>query len=114
MIAAQAFRSTLPDENEAFDAVLKGYLVDMLKTILEDPDGEVRRQALSTFNQATHTKPEIILGHLSQLLPYVMNETVVKPELIREVMMGPFKHIIDDGLEVRKVCGVLDEAIYND
>lgn len=102
-IAVQALRYTLPDENEAFDAVLKGYLVDMLKTMLEDPELEIRRHAMSTLNSASHNKPELILGHLNQLLPFVMHETVVKPELVREVQMGPFKHIIDDGLEVRKV-----------
>ncbi|KAK0652315.1 armadillo-type protein [Cercophora newfieldiana] len=103
-IAVQALRYTLPDENEAFDAVLKSYLVDMLKTMLEDPEMDIRRHAMSTFNSASHNKPELILGHLNQLLPFVMNETVVKPELVREVQMGPFKHIIDDGLEVRKAA----------
>ncbi|KAK3685109.1 armadillo-type protein [Podospora appendiculata] len=103
-IAVQALRYTLPDENELFDIILKNYLVDMLKTMLEDPEMEIRRHAMSTFNSAAHNKPEIILGHLNLLMPYVMNETVIKPELIREVQMGPFKHIIDDGLEVRKAA----------
>ena len=71
--------------------------------MLEDPEMEIRRHAMSTFNSASHNKPELILGHLNQLLPFVMSETVIKPELVREVQMGPFKHIIDDGLEVRKV-----------
>jgi cullin-associated NEDD8-dissociated protein 1 len=99
----QALRYTLPDENEAFDSVLKGYLIDMLKTMLEDPDREIRRHAMSTLNSASHNRPELILGHLNYLMPYVMAEAVIKPELVREVQMGPFKHIIDDGLEVRKV-----------
>ncbi|KAK0635807.1 armadillo-type protein [Bombardia bombarda] len=103
-IAVQALRYTLPDENEVFDSILKGHLVDMLKTMLEDPEMEIRRHAMSTFNSASHNKPELILPHLNQLMPYVMNETVVKPELVREVQMGPFKHIIDDGLEVRKAA----------
>ncbi|KAK0619764.1 armadillo-type protein [Immersiella caudata] len=103
-IAVQALRYTLPDENEAFDTVLKIHLVDMLRTMLEDPEMEIRRHAMSTFNSASHNKPELILGHLNQLLPFVMNETVVKPELVREVQMGPFKHIIDDGLDVRKAA----------
>jgi cullin-associated NEDD8-dissociated protein 1 len=103
-IAVQALRYTLPDDNEAFDTVLRNSLVDMLKTSLSDPDMEIRRHAMSTLTSAAHNKPELILSHLNQLMPFVMNETVIKPELIREVQMGPFKHIIDDGLEVRKVC----------
>lgn len=102
-IAIQALRYTLADENEVFDSMLKSHLVDMLKTMLEDPEMENRRHAMSTLNSAAHNKADVILGHLNQLMPYVMKETVIKPELIREVQMGPFKHIIDDGLELRKV-----------
>jgi len=65
---------------------------------------EIRRHAMSTLNSASHNKPELIMGHFNELLPYVMKETVIKPELIREVTMGPFKHKIDDGLEVRKAA----------
>jgi cullin-associated NEDD8-dissociated protein 1 len=104
-IAVQALRYTLPDDNESFDAFLRNSLVDMLKTSLGDPEMEIRRHAMSTLTSAAHNKPELILTHLNQLMPFVMNETVIKPELIREVQMGPFKHIIDDGLEVRKVRG---------
>lgn len=70
--------------------------------MLNEPDLENRRLALMTFNSAMHNKPDIILPALDQLLPLAMKETVVKPELIREVQMGPFKHKVDDGLEIRK------------
>lgn len=99
----QAIRYTLPDVDETFDAVLKTLLIDMLITMLDDEDMENRRLALTTLNSAAHNKPELILPHLNQLLPLVMRESVIKPELVREVMMGPFKHKVDDGLEVRKV-----------
>jgi cullin-associated NEDD8-dissociated protein 1 len=102
-IAVQALRYTLPDDNETFDALLKNSLVNMLKTALADPEMEIRRHAMSTLTSAAHNKPELILVQLNQLMPFVMSETAIKPELVREVQMGPFKHIIDDGLEVRKV-----------
>jgi cullin-associated NEDD8-dissociated protein 1 len=101
----QAIRYTLPDSDETFDTVLRTILIDMLTTMLHDPELENRRLALTTLNSATHNKPDLILPHLGQLLPLVMKESVVKPELVREVMMGPFKHKVDDGLEVRKVTG---------
>jgi cullin-associated NEDD8-dissociated protein 1 len=99
----QAIRYTLPDVDEAFDAVLKTLLVDMLITMIHDSELENRRLALTTLNSAAHNKPDLILPHLGQLLPLVMKESVIKPDLVREVMMGPFKHKVDDGLEVRKV-----------
>ncbi|KAK6214542.1 Ras GTPase tem1 [Pestalotiopsis sp. IQ-011] len=101
-VAIQAIRYTLPESEEAFDSMLKTVLVDMLLTVLQDEDMEIRRLAMTTLNSAAHNKPDLILPHLGNLMPFVMGESVVKPELIREVQMGPFKHQVDDGLEVRK------------
>jgi cullin-associated NEDD8-dissociated protein 1 len=99
----QAIRYTLPDSDEAFDAVLKTTLIGMLGLMLRDSELENRRLALTTLNSASHNKPDLIIPNLGLLLPLVMQESVIKPELIREVTMGPFKHKIDDGLELRKV-----------
>ncbi|KAK8041607.1 cullin-associated nedd8-dissociated protein 2 protein [Apiospora phragmitis] len=101
-VAIQALRYTLPDSDETFDAMLKPVLVEMLLTVLKSPDMEIRRIGMTTLNSATHNKPDLILPHLGELVPFVMVESIIKPELIREVQMGPFKHQVDDGLEVRK------------
>lgn len=106
-MAVQAVRYTLPDSDEVFDAMLKNVLVDMLLVMLQDSEMDNRRLAMSTLNSAAHNKPDLILPHLGELMPFVLAESVIKPQLIREVMMGPFKHLVDDGLEVRKVCCVL-------
>jgi len=97
-----ALRYTLADTDEAYDEVLRPIVVPMLVQMLNEADLENRRLALTTFNSALHNKPEIILPALDQLLPLTMKETEIKPELIREVQMGPFKHKVDDGLEIRK------------
>ncbi|KAI0169722.1 TIP120-domain-containing protein [Hypoxylon sp. FL1284] len=101
-VAVQALRYTLPDSDEPFDMMLKPLLFDMLLTVLKDEDMEIRRLGMTALNSAAHNKPDLILPHLGDLMPYVMAESVVKPHLIREVQMGPFKHLVDDGLEVRK------------
>lgn len=98
----QATRFTFADADESFDEVLKPLLSTMLITMLNDTSMENRRLALSTLDSAIRNKPEFVLPDLSQLVPLVLNESKVKPELIREVQMGPFKHKVDDGLEVRK------------
>jgi cullin-associated NEDD8-dissociated protein 1 len=76
----------------------------MLTTMLADPELENHRLALTTLNSAIHNKVELVLPSLPVLLPLVMQDTYVKKELVREVTMGPFKHKVDDGLEIRKVC----------
>lgn len=101
----QAVRFTFADSDDAFDEVLKPLLIKMLTMMLNDPNIENRRLALSTLNSATANKSDIVLPHLSQLLPLVMKESRINADLIREVQMGPFKHKVDDGLELRKVKG---------
>ena len=101
-MAIQAIRFTFADSDDAFDETLKSVLVNMLGIMLKDPNIENRRLALSTLNSATHNKPDIILPHLGSLIPLVMKDTKIDPDLIRQVQMGPFKHQVDDGLELRK------------
>ncbi|KAI1823328.1 armadillo-type protein [Xylaria intraflava] len=101
-VAVQALRYTLPDSDEAFDAELKLVLFDIILTVLKDQSLEIRRLGMTILNSATHNKPELILPHLGELMPFVMTESTINKELIREVQMGPFKHMVDDGLEARK------------
>jgi cullin-associated NEDD8-dissociated protein 1 len=83
----------------------------MLSAMLNDPELENRRLALITLNSATQNKGALILPHLSQLLPLVIKESNINPALIREVQMGPFKHKVDDGLEIRKVRGSFEDVV---
>ncbi|KAF4974989.1 hypothetical protein FZEAL_8173 [Fusarium zealandicum] len=101
-MAVQAVRYTLPESDETFDAMLRNVLIDMLLTMLQDSDMDIRRLAMTTLTTAARSKPDLIHPHLGELMPFVLNESVIKKELVREVMMGPFKHTVDDGLEVRK------------
>ena len=78
-------------------------LLNLLTTMLNDSNIENRRLALSTLNSATNNKAHIVMPHLPELTPLVMRESKINPDFVREVQMGPFKHKIDDGLELRKV-----------
>lgn len=97
----QAIRYALNDTDPAFDHALQGCLVEMLIAMLHDSNLENARLALSTTNSAITTKTTLIIPHLGRLMPLILNRSEHKPELVREVTMGPFKHYIDDGLEVR-------------
>ena len=68
----------------------------------------VRKQALSAFLSALHWKPELVREVVTaENLSDLYEETRVRKELIRQVVVGPFKHNIDDGLETRKVFEML-------
>uniref|UniRef100_A0A3B1K374 Cullin-associated and neddylation-dissociated 2 (putative) n=1 Tax=Astyanax mexicanus TaxID=7994 RepID=A0A3B1K374_ASTMX len=98
-----AVKFTIVDHPVPIDSLLKDSIGDFLKTI-QDPDLNVRRVALVMFNSAAHNKPGLIRGLLTSVLPKLYNETQIRKELIREVEMGPFKHTVDDGLDVRKAA----------
>ena len=101
----QAIRFTFADSEESFDEILKPNLMNMLTTMLNDTNLDNRRLALSTLNSAMTNKSDIVLPQVAQLVPLVIKESMANADLIREVQMGPFKHKVDDGLELRKVSG---------
>lgn len=51
----------------------------------------VRRLSLASLNAAIQNKPHLIIDKLNVLQPMLYQETVVRPELQREVQMGPWK-----------------------
>ena len=101
-----ALRYTFADADGMYDEHLGPVVVQMLATMLNETELDNRRLALTTLSSAAHNKPEMIMSHLEKLLPSVVRETYVQENLIRDVQMGPFRHKVDDGLEVRKVCTV--------
>ncbi|KAM9326759.1 cullin-associated NEDD8-dissociated protein 1-like [Gastrophryne carolinensis] len=98
-----AVKFTISDQPAPIDSLLKNCIGDFLKP-LQDSDPNVRRVALAMFNSAAHNKPSLVRNLLKRVLPPLYNETKVRKELIREVEMGPFKHTVDDGLDVRKAA----------
>ncbi|KAK5136943.1 hypothetical protein LTR08_001450 [Meristemomyces frigidus] len=97
-----ALRYVFSETDEPYNVHLRSSIIPMLATMLADSDLDNQRLSLSTFNSALHNKPDLVLPHLNELLPYAMQASVTRPELVREVQMGPFKHKVDDGLEIRK------------
>lgn len=98
-----AVKFTISDQPQPIDVLLKQCIGEFLFA-LKDPEPSVRRVALVAFNSAVHNKPSLVRDLLPTLLPSLYSETKVKDELIREVEMGPFKHTVDDGLDIRKAA----------
>ena len=45
-------------------------------------------------------------------MSYPVSRLFLQKELIRQMEMGPFKHTVDDGLDIRKVhCHVIDTIV---
>jgi len=79
-------------------------LKEALLTCLSDEELQVRKAALHSVNVVclSPTCSEILLEHTDLIFERIKEDSKQKPELIREVDLGPFKHKVDDGLPLRK------------
>ncbi|XP_064352301.1 cullin-associated NEDD8-dissociated protein 2 isoform X2 [Camelus dromedarius] len=98
-----AVKLLVSDQPHPIDPLLKSFVGEFMES-LQDPDLNVRRATLAFFNSAVHNKPSLVRDLLDDILPFLYQETKIRRDLIREVEMGPFKHTVDDGLDVRKAA----------
>ncbi|KAJ7479952.1 armadillo-type protein [Mycena galericulata] len=93
-----AIRYIFAETSQSYGELLVPLLVNFLSLML-DQDLTVRRLALSTLNE-TSSHPRTFAA----LLPSLYKETVINPDLIRTIEMGPWTHKVDDGLGARKTA----------
>ncbi|PON60377.1 Coatomer beta subunit [Parasponia andersonii] len=98
-----AVKYSVVERPEKIDEIIYPEVSSFLM-LIKDGDRHVRRAAVLALSTFAHNKPNLIKGLLPELLPLLYDQTVVKKELIRTVDLGPFKHIVDDGLELRKAA----------
>lgn len=98
-----AVKYAIVERPERIDEILQTEISSFLM-LIKDPDRHVRRAAVLALSTAAHNKPNLIKGLLPELLPLLYDQTIIKQDLIRTVDLGPFKHTVDDGLELRKAA----------
>ncbi|GFR41083.1 hypothetical protein Agub_g1723, partial [Astrephomene gubernaculifera] len=100
-VVVSAVKFSVLERPHPVDAPLGPCLLRFL-LLMADPDRHVRRAAVGALSGCAHAKPALVVGGLPQLLPLLYACTEVREDMIRTVDLGPFKHKIDDGLELRK------------
>ncbi|KAK6285067.1 hypothetical protein POUND7_004019, partial [Theobroma cacao] len=98
-----AVKYSIVEQLEKIDEIIYPEIASFLM-LIKDQDRHVRRAAVLALSTFAHNKPNLIKGLLPELLPLLHDQTIVKQELIRTVDLGPFKHIVDDALELRKAA----------
>nr|XP_009762524.1 PREDICTED: cullin-associated NEDD8-dissociated protein 1 [Nicotiana sylvestris]XP_009762525.1 PREDICTED: cullin-associated NEDD8-dissociated protein 1 [Nicotiana sylvestris] len=98
-----AVKYSIVERPEKIDEILSHEISSFLM-LIKDKDRHVRRAAVLALSTAAHNKPNLIKGLLPELLPLLYDQTIIQKELIRTVDLGPFKHTVDDGLELRKAA----------
>ncbi|XP_074330491.1 cullin-associated NEDD8-dissociated protein 1 [Apium graveolens] len=98
-----AVKYSIVERPEKIDEIMYPEISSFLM-LIKDQDRHVRRAAVLALSTAAHNKPNLVKGLLPELLPLLYDQTMIKKELIRTVDLGPFKHTVDDGLELRKAA----------
>lgn len=99
-----AVKYAVVDKPHAIDEALSGSCLMGFLMMMADPDRHVRKAAVVSLSALARHKPRLVLPHLAQLLPLLYQQTAIREDMIRTVDLGPFKHKIDDGLELRKAA----------
>ena len=89
------------DREHVLDTELAAHLGGFL-ALLGDGDLGVRRAAVMALHAAVYNRAPLVRAHLVGVLPALYDATVVREELKRKVVMGPFVVVHDDGLDLRK------------
>ena len=94
----------------------------MLRTVADDivslkaqTDPELKKNALEALTFIVQTNSQNFEGIkdcIGDILEFAFQETQVRPELIEEIDLGPFKQKIDKGLPMRKAAFHLLETTY--
>eukprot|EP01133_Synstelium_polycarpum_P020468 gene20468-24560_t len=101
--AVTSIKFAILEDKETVEKYLSPCISKFL-SLLKDTDLVVKRSALLTLNYIAHNRPSLISQDLPTYLPILYSDSKIKPELIREVSLGPFKHKVDDGIEIRKTA----------
>lgn len=65
---------------------------------------EIKQAIISTLLTGIHNRPEFFAPILNtEVLPKIFDELTAKDEFKKVIPMGPYKYIIDEGLEIRKL-----------
>jgi len=102
-IAVASLRFAIVDHDSPLDAHLPAACPAFLGK-LADPALRVRHAALLALSCVAHNRPGYLADCLPALLGPLYGETEKKKDLVHEVDLGPFKHKVDDGLELRKAA----------
>eukprot|EP00210_Caulerpa_lentillifera_P004245 g4049.t1 len=100
-IIITAIRHAVVDHAHPVDKELEKNL-PMYLDCLSDGSRHIRKASVQLLSSVLSYKYPLVKEHLPSVLPTLYMQTRKNQELIRVIDFGPFKHKIDDGIELRK------------
>jgi len=104
----------ITQKKQDFDKSLKTDLLSFL-SLIKDKNGspDLKKSCIVLLTSALHSKPSLVLESLGELLPYIYEQSVLNKSLLKVVPLGPFKHTIDNGLDLRKSAFVCMDTLLD-
>ena len=100
--ALLALKHCITDAENPMDNELREKWLPMGMGLLQDPEVDVRKVCVQLLGAGAYIKPGLVVHTIPQIIERVFEQTQPDPNLVRVVNLGPFKHKVDDGLELRK------------
>uniref|UniRef100_A0A7S1PFX6 TATA-binding protein interacting (TIP20) domain-containing protein n=1 Tax=Percolomonas cosmopolitus TaxID=63605 RepID=A0A7S1PFX6_9EUKA len=97
-----AVKFAISERGTNFDQKLKADLPAFLDLLSKQEPVSVRKTCVLLLTSAARNNPTLIEDRLDRYLPALYAESVFDPSLVTVVDLGPFKHKVDGGIELRK------------
>ena len=89
-----------------------GPLAEALFKLISENDFSVKKSALGSLNTLVYNVPKSIQYANSNFMNALADLCKYKQELVKEIILGPIKHLIDEGLPLRRSAfGFIDTSL---
>lgn len=108
--AVVIIKRLLSTTHDEFNIALIEKMLDFLSVL----NLELKQAIVSTLLTGIYNKTVSLSGIINDvILPKIYNELTAKEEFKKVIPMGPYKYVVDEGLEVRKLSFELLSAIIS-
>lgn len=108
-----AVKFAITERGNTFDQKLKADLEAFLALLTKKESVPVRKACVLLLTSAARNNTSLIDDKLDQYLPNLYEECVFDKSLVKVVDLGPFKHKVDGGIEIRKSAFECMDTILN-
>lgn len=109
---ASAFKHAFSAVEGAAQSVLEPGLPSLFG-LVTDCDRRVQIAALQAVTQGLSVSPGLLRPGMNSLMPSIYDLCRFREDLTREVILGPFKQVEDDGIPLRRTAFVCLDAVLS-
>lgn len=88
--------------NKLDDEILIDQFLSWIMNYIDIVNIDIKQAIVGTLISSLHTS-HIILKHLNRVLPKLFDQLIAEPSFKKTIKMGPYKYVLDNGIEIRKL-----------